>query len=121
MKRFLVYTLSIATVLIIAYFSFLNYATYSEGRRSGELIKFSQKGVIFKTYEGEISQGISGSKIFAFSVLDEDKNVITAMKELEGQYVQVSYKERYKTFPWWGDSRYFIVAIKKADSPFKLK
>jgi hypothetical protein len=121
MKRFLGITVGILILGAILYFAFLNYANYSEGIRSGELIKFSQKGIFFKTYEGEISQGLSGSKIFAFSVLDKDSEVISAMKELDGQYVKVTYKERYKTFPWWGDTKYFIVEIKKADSPYKLK
>jgi hypothetical protein len=40
-------------------------ATYSEGVRSGELIKVSHK-VAFKTWEGEISQGISGAQILLF-------------------------------------------------------
>jgi hypothetical protein len=38
---------------------------YSEGVRSGQLIKFSSKES-FKTWEGEISQGISGAQIFSF-------------------------------------------------------
>ena len=66
---------------ITGYFTFLYYATYSEGVRSGELIKISSKGMIFKTYEGELSQGISGAKIFTFSVLDKDTKVIEEMKK----------------------------------------
>jgi hypothetical protein len=105
----------------MGYFTFLYYATYSEGVRSGELIKFSHKGMIFKTWEGEISQGISGAQIFSFSIMDSEKKVISDFKEMEGQYVKITYIERYKTFPWWGDSKYFITAVKKDVSPFKLK
>jgi hypothetical protein len=47
--------------------------------------------------EGEISQGMSGSN-FSFSVMDKDKQVITDLQEKEGQYVKLSYIERYKTF-----------------------
>jgi hypothetical protein len=32
---------------------------------------------------------------------------------MEGQYVKLSYIERYKTFPWWGDTNIFITAVKK--------
>ena len=102
---------------ITSYFTFLYYATYSEGVRSGELIKISSKGMLFKTYEGELSQGISGAKIFTFSVLDKDKNVIDQLKELQGQYVKVTYVERYKTFPWWGDTKYFVTDVQKEKSP----
>ncbi|NGY38486.1 6-phosphogluconate dehydrogenase [Flavobacterium sp. XN-5] len=104
---------------IISYFTFIYYATYSEGIQSGQLIKFSHKGVAYKTWEGEISQGMSGAQIFAFSVLDKDKQVISDLKDLEGQYVRLTYIERYKTFPWWGESKYFVIAVKEKESPFK--
>ena len=121
MKKFLGITIGIVLVSSVCYFSFLYYATYSEGVRSGELIKFSNKGMIFKTYEGELSQGISGAQIFSFSVLDSDEKVITELKELEGQYVKLKYIERYKTFPWWGETKYYIIEAKKENSPFKIK
>ncbi|SEA96188.1 hypothetical protein SAMN05443667_11380 [Flavobacterium gillisiae] len=121
MKKFLGIIAAVLILSIVSYFTFVYYATYSEGIRSGQLIKFSHKGVAFKTWEGEISQGISGSQIFAFSVLDKDKQVISDLKELEGQYVKLSYIERYKTFAWWGDTKYFVIAVKEEESPFKSK
>lgn len=121
MKKILGIIVGVIILSTVFYFTFLYYATYSEGVRSGQLIKFSHKGVIFKTWEGEISQGISGAQIFPFSVMDHEKKVITDMKELEGQYVKVSYVERYKTFPWWGDTKYFITEVKKETSPFYQK
>lgn len=116
--------LSVLLAIVVftsAYFMFLYYATYSDGDRSGELIKFSRKGVFFKTYEGEISQGISGAKIFTFSVLDNDAEVIEQLKSLQGNYVKVSYIERYKTFPWWGDTVYFITKAEKETSPHSVR
>jgi len=83
----------------------------------GELIKVSNKGVIFKTWEGEISQGISGAQIFSFSILDKDKSVIEKLQDLQGNYVKVSYVERYKSFVFWGDTKYFIVEVQKETSP----
>ena len=113
MKKFLLITLSVITLIFIVYFTFIFTATYSQGLRSGELIKFSNKGVIFKTWEGELSQGISGAQIFQFSVLDNDIKVISDLQTLSGQYVKLTYVERYKTFPWWGDSKYFVKKSKK--------
>ena len=121
MKKFLLIVVAIAALLTALYFGFLHNTSYSEGVRSGELIKVSHKGILFKTWEGEISQGISGAQIFSFSVMDSEKKVIIDLKEMEGQYVQVSYKELYKTFPWWGDTRYFVTSVKKVNSPFKIK
>jgi uncharacterized protein YxeA len=119
MKKILGVLVAVIILSITCYFTFVYYATYSEGIRSGHLIKFSHKGVAFKTWEGELSQGMSGSQIFAFSVLDKDKKTISNLQEMEGQYVKLSYIERYKTFPWWGDTRYYIVAVKKGESPFQ--
>jgi hypothetical protein len=76
---------------------------------------------MFKTWEGEISQGISGAQIFKFSVLDRDADVIESMKEAEGMYVKVNYEERYTTFAWWGESKYFITAVEVTQSPHVQK
>ncbi|RTY74754.1 MULTISPECIES: 6-phosphogluconate dehydrogenase [unclassified Flavobacterium] len=121
MKKFILILSVLLVVTVAGYFTFIYYATYSEGVRSGELIKVSRKGVVFKTWEGEISQGISGAQIFSFSVMDSEEKVITDLKKFEGQYVQVTYMERYRTYPWWGDSHYFITNVKKVNSPFKIK
>lgn len=100
-----------------AYYAFIYYVPYSEGIRSGELIKISHKGVIVKTWEGEISQGISGAQIFSFSVLDKDQEVIKQLQDDQGQYVKLNYVERYTTFFWLGDTKYFITKVEKEQSP----
>ncbi len=118
MLRKIIFIIVTSIILgIVGYFTFLYYVTLSDGVRSGELIKISHKGMIFKTYEGELSQGISGAKIFTFSVMDEDKEAIQQLIDLQGQYVKVNYVERYKTFPWWGDTKYFVTHVEKEKSP----
>lgn len=111
--------ITIATIIlsITLYFTFLYNFTYSEGDRTGDLIKFSHKGYIFKTYEGEISKGIVGVQLFKFSVLDSDKKVIEALNKAQGKYVKVHYIERIKTFPWWGDTTYFVTEVQEEKSP----
>ncbi len=117
MKRALFKILAVIIIIAIAWFAFIYYVPYSEGTRSGELIKISNRGVFFKTWEGEISQGISGAQIFSFSVLDKDKQVIEDLKEFQGNYVKVTYIERYASFVFWGDTKYFITAAQKETSP----
>ena len=117
MKKVLYYILGGIFVLFLLYFAFAYFATYSEGTRTGELIKFSKKGVIAKTWEGEISQGISGAQIFQFSVLDNNQEAIKALQENEGNYVKLKYEERYATFFFWGDTKYFITQVEEAQSP----
>ncbi len=116
-KKIIIYSLLFMTLFIAGYFTFIYYVPYSEGVRSGELIKISHKGYVVKTWEGEISQGISGAQIFQFSVLDNNPEAIEKLKELQGQYVKVDYVERYKTFFWWGDTRYFITNVYPEKSP----
>ncbi|HSO87362.1 MAG TPA: hypothetical protein VLQ91_12465, partial [Draconibacterium sp.] len=66
-------------VIIIAVGYFKYGFTYSKGYRAGLLQKFSEKGVIFKTYEGEMilssvqsnSNVALASEKFLFSVTDE--------------------------------------------------
>ena len=117
MRKFIFITLIAITSVLMAYYTFVYYVPYSEGFRSGELIKISNKGIVFKTWEGEISQGISGAQIFSFSVLDKDQEVVEDLKNLQGHYVKLTYVERYKTFSWWGDSKYFITKVEKEQSP----
>jgi hypothetical protein len=121
MRKFIFIFIGILILGVIGYFTIIYYATYSDGLRSGELIKFSHKGMLFKTWEGELSQGLSGNKIFTFSVLDSDEKVINELKELQGQYVKVTYIERYRTFPWWGDTKYYVTAAVKEKSPIFSK
>lgn len=117
MKRTLFYILGVIFLLFLAWYAFIYFVPYSEGTRSGELIKFSRKGVVSKTWEGEISQGISGAQIFEFSVMDKEKDVIKSLQENEGSYVKLTYKERYATFFFWGDTKYFITHVEEIQSP----
>ncbi len=117
MKRFLIIFLGALFLIYICYFTFVSLVPYSEGTRTGELIKFSHKGVLIKTWEGEISQGISGAQIFQFSVLDSNEEVIKALQKNEGNYVKLTYEERYTTFFFWGDTNYFISEVEEAQSP----
>ena len=113
MKKVLIWAGVIIVVFIIGFMTFVYFATFSEGYRAGELIKFSQRGVVFKTWEGELSQGVSNEKKFLFSVLDKDDEVIEQLVSLQGKKVRLTYKERYRTFAWWGDTRHFIIKAEK--------
>lgn len=121
MKRILILIVATCLLIFSGYFAFIYYVPFSEGYRSGELIRMSHKGVLMKTWEGELSQGVSGSQIFRFSVLNSDKKVIDDLNELQGQYVKLTYEERYRTFSWWGETHFFIKAVQKETSPFKYK
>ena len=79
-------------------------------------MKFSHKGVIFKTWEGEIISDVSGLQSFNFSVQDKDQAIIEQLKDLQGKDVKVEYIERYKAFFWWGDTPIFITKVEQDNS-----
>jgi len=95
----------------------LNWS-YSDGERAGVLQKFSRKGWICKTYEGEIAQyivpGVS-PQIWEFTVHDE--KVVEQLKALVGSKVQLHYTE-HRGLPGscFGDTRYFVEGVTKLDA-----
>ena len=113
MKKFIKISIIAIILVSVAYFAFIYYATYSDGYRSGELIKITRKGVMFKTWEGKISQGVSEEQHFEFSVESKNKDVIEALKELQGNQVNLTYIERFGTFPWMGDTKYYVTQVEK--------
>ena len=115
MKKIAIIIFSTLILGVVLYFLSIYYITYSEGYRAGELVKFSHKGLIFRTWEGEISQGVSEAQVFTFSVEDNEEEVIQSLKDLQGKDVKLTYKERFATFPWLGDSTYFITKVEKTE------
>lgn len=107
------------TVLFTAVFIYWKYFyTYSEGYRAGLLQKFSHKGNIFKTYEGEmiLSSVTSNTNIaiasekFLFSVTN--KVLAQQLDTIQGQMVIVHYKQKNGVLSWHGDSKYLVDTVK---------
>ncbi len=112
-------SLSIIAVLIlvtIITFLIFNY-TYSEGSRAGVVIKFSKRGYILKTFEGELNMGGMGNipntaqinMMWSFSV--RDQAVADTLMKLEGRKVSLHYKELIKNMPWQGETKYFVDGV----------
>ena len=116
-KKILVYGILLITLSAVGYTLFVYNFTLSDGVRSGVLSKFSSKGVIFKTWEGELNEGFGASRFFPFSVQSDELKVIEDLKKYQGQYVKLEYKERMKTLPWWGETNFFIIKVIPEKSP----
>lgn len=87
--------------------------TYSDGTRAGELVKITRKGVVFKTYEGQLNLGGFSSNdggvvgnIWDFSTTSDE--VYRQLQELEGKKVKLEYRQVWKELPWQGKTDYFI-------------
>ncbi len=115
--KYLVRFLIIVILAFAAYMAFLYFASYSDGVRAGRLVKFSHKGVVIKTWEGEISQGVSDAQVFIFSVEDKEKQVIEDLTRLQGKYVKLSYFERFGKLFWLGDTKYFVTKVEEDTDP----
>ena len=108
--------ISIAGLAIIAaaYLFFVLNWSFAKGDRVGYVQKFSEKGWVFKTWEGELQMlPVPGAvpEKFLFSV--RDKAVVTKITSSLGNKVSLTY-EQHKGIPttFFGESEYFIVDLK---------
>jgi len=113
MKKLITYSIITIIIVLTAYFSFIYFVTYSEGYRAGQLVKISKKGLVFKTWEGRLSQGVSEEQQFNFSVQKSDKEIIEKLKELQGKKVKLTYIERFGTFFWLGDTKHYVKEVEE--------
>ena len=106
-------------LLIFGYVRY--YVTYSDsGVKAGILNNVKHKGVIFKTYEGELiqsgfrpgDQGLQSNE-FQFSI--KNKELFDKLMSLSGQNVKLHYKEYYGSLPWRGYTRYIVDSIVSAE------
>ncbi len=119
LKRILI----VLIIGLLSLFLFLYFGTYESGVIAGKVLKISEKGFIFKTYEGKLSsesfeaqRGASPSaETFDFSVSNRDTLIIHKLEQvsLSGERVSLHYNKRYMKFPWRGDTKYFISEVEE--------
>ena len=120
MKKILIKIVIGLIVIVIVAFAFLSYGNFSSGYRAGVPIKVSHKGVLFKTWEGELNVGgltNSGQgaipTTWAFSIEKDQAEVRQKIEEAitKGKRVKLSYEEKFVKFFWKGDTKYFIKEV----------
>jgi hypothetical protein len=117
-RKFFRWLISLLVIVLIIFFYWKYFYTYSDGYRAGLLQKFSRKGTIFKTYEGElILSSVSGnnsaviaSEKFYFSVKSD--SLAARMDTLQGRSVIVHYHQKNAPLFWRGDSPYMVDGVK---------
>ncbi len=122
-KRVVKIILITVVLLGVAVASFMYWGVYDEGVRAGTILRISKKGMLFKTYEGQLNLQTFGAlkgvnpimESFDFSVESSEEEVIKELQEvaLSGERVNLHYIKRYATFPWRGDTKYFIVKVER--------
>jgi hypothetical protein len=122
LRRKFFWLLAIILLGFAIYSAVILFYPYSEGTRTGILRKFSHKGFVFKTWEGELQMSavmvpnptddnIAGGNTWLFSVKDDA--TIKALQEAEvtGKRMNLHYKEHLKVLFWRGDTRYFVDGV----------
>lgn len=118
--------LLIALILGIGFLAFLYWGVYERGVWAGKVLSVSEKGMIFKTHEGKISMDSFGSlkgtspiaETRDFSVENSATDVIKDLQTvaLEGERVNLHFVKRYITFPWRGDTKYFVEKVERGNA-----
>lgn len=98
---------------------------YSNGERTGVVIKISQRGFIWKTWEGEMNLGgmntdgggIVTPNVWCFSVKD-----VEVIKQIQSaasaaRRITIVYREVLKASFREGDTDYFAISIRKEAKP----
>jgi hypothetical protein len=117
-KRFFIWLILLFVLILSVSVYFKYFYTYSEGYRAGLLQKFSHKGNIFKTYEGEMilssvsstSNVAIASEKFIFSVINKD--IVRTLDTIQGRTVIVHYTQKKRPAFWRGDSEYLVDSVK---------
>ncbi len=113
----LVLLLGVLVVLFVGYTVFTLHWSYSDGERAGILQKFSRKGWVFKTYEGELAMSIVPGvtpTIWNFSV--RDRSVVEQLEAALGKHVALHYTEhRGVPTSWFAETPYFVDHVRLVD------
>ena len=113
MKRFFFVIVPVVAVLGALYFYLVLNWNYSTGERAGWVQKFSKKGWICKTWEGElamVSMPGAAQEKFEFTVWDDDtaQNINKAM----GRRVSLHYDEKVGLpTSCFGDTRHWVTNV----------
>lgn len=105
--------LLVLVALGAAYFWLAWHWSYSSGERAGWVQKFSRKGWICKTWEGEmamVSMPGAATEKFPFTVWDDD--VGQQINRLMGRRVSLHYEQKMGLpTSCFGDTRYYITRV----------
>ncbi len=117
-KRALLILLGVAVIAGLGYLWVCTW-TYSDGARSGYLMKVSYKGVVFKTFEGQLNmaQAQYGAPPLTWEFSAKDRAVYDELLRLEGKQVRLHYREPYKVLPWQGKTGYIVDKVELTGGP----
>jgi hypothetical protein len=112
----LILVLLVAGLLLALYLWAAMRWSYADGERAGYVQKFSRKGWVCKTWEGELAMAnLPGAmpEVFRFTVRDE--GVAARLNESMGKRVSLHY-EQHRGLPstCFGETEYFVTGLRVA-------
>jgi hypothetical protein len=123
--RIIKWVIGLIILVSVAVFCFYYFSVYESGVMAGRVLRVTQKGVMFKTYEGKLSLESFGAlkgtnpiaETFDFSVESSEDSVIKALEQvsLSGERVNLHFIKRYKIFFWRGDTKYFVTNVERVE------
>jgi hypothetical protein len=116
-KRRLLIALAVLLFVVALLSSYFTFTCFSDGQRAGSIIKFSNKGVVFKTSEGEMMQralvASAPQDTWKFSCMDAAVGAQINEAMIKGEPVVLHYCQKYYSFFWQGETEYFITKVDK--------
>ncbi|MCK6618075.1 MAG: hypothetical protein L6Q51_10565 [Cyclobacteriaceae bacterium] len=122
-KRLLLVLLGLGLAVML----FLYFGVFERGVMAGKVLRIAEKGVIFKTYEGQLSREAFGTlkgasplaETYDFSVESSETEVLNELQAvaLTGERVNLHFVKRYMKFPWRGDTRVFVTRVERSSQP----
>jgi hypothetical protein len=110
--RFLI-TLVVLAALVAAYFWLALKWSYSSGERAGWVQKFSHKGWVCKTWEGELALvSLPGSSVEKFFFTVHDDAAAQLIQQAVGKRVTLHYEEKVGLpTTCFGETRHFVSKV----------
>jgi hypothetical protein len=109
----------VPAALMAAWAAITLNVTYARGERAGYIQKFSEKGWICKTWEGQIAMvNVPGANQERFDFSVRDDSVAAEITRLMGSRVAISY-EQHRGVPGtcFGETDYFVIGVKPVPAP----
>jgi hypothetical protein len=114
----------IPVLVVVLWTAIALHWSYSSGQRVGYVQKFSKKGWLCKTWEGELSMVIpgqaqivvpqgSGAGLNTFDFTIRDDAVAKQIQDSEGKHVSLTYQQHIGVpFSCFGETQYFVTGVR---------
>jgi hypothetical protein len=114
-KGVLLFTFLVVTLAAL-YLWLASHWSYSAGERAGYVQKFSKKGWVCRTWEGEIAMAnLPGAMPEVFSFTVQDDAVAADINRLLGARVVLSYEQHLGLPHCFGDTGYWVTGVRRAE------